>query len=507
MAKLHQQMQELIGQDDLLADRYRIGRRIGAGAYGMIFHAVDEDTGESVAIKAIPPQAGQQSATAVARFQREMKVIRNLEHPNIITLHDWGRTDTGLVFMVLEFIEGQTLDDVVRDDPMDADVAIDTTRQLAAALYSAHKEGVIHRDLKPANVMLTPRSEGKYVVKVLDFGMAKVLSPLGDESSVMDLTSEGMAVGTPRYIAPEQARGLEVGPATDLYAVGLLMYEMFTGVKAVDADNVKEAVTAHVSEQPLELKKIDKVPPFVRPVLQRLVEKDAELRVQSGRQLDELLQKARAVDRRRESSGSKHGGSRSAEQFHQSSAVNPLDPSALDLELELGGDEPLNNTKSSDGIERGLRSSSEEAARRQAMRDRWFRPPRTPGEWFEGAISMAFIPVAMMAVGAQAGSWDFAARSLLSFSPALVALALALLRDSADWGESFGRLCWMCCAVAIVIAHLLGPQQMATSLLLDPVWILEPLDGVPAVGVLESVMRWVSSQWAELVFWFVGGGS
>src|SRR5690554_180844 len=238
MSSPHRRLQQLIRQGDLLVGRYRIGRRVGAGAYGMIFSAVDEITSERVAIKAIPPADSQSSETAAGRFQREMKVIRALVHANIISLYDWGRTDQGLIFMVLEYIEGETLDQIAHASPLSLEVALD--------------HGVIHRDLKPANVMLTPTRYGGYKVKVLDFGMAKLLSKIEDES-IVDLTREGIAVGTPRYIAPEQARGLPVGPAADMYAVGLLFYEMLAGEQAVKASSVQDAISAHVSRKPLEL--------------------------------------------------------------------------------------------------------------------------------------------------------------------------------------------------------------------------------------------------------------
>ncbi len=270
-----------IVRGDLLHGRYRIGRVIGTGAYGEIFGATDEQTGEQVAIKALPPGARTGNDTARGRFHREMMVIRNLNHPNIIAIYDWGETEQRAVFMVLEYIEGQTLDRVVRNRPLAPEVAIDVARQITQALQIAHAHGVIHRDLKPANIMLSEKTEGGYGVKVLDFGMAKLLSRMEDES-IVELTREGIAVGTPRYIAPEQARGLPVGPTADLYALGLLFYEVLTGVQAVKADSVELAVRAHVSAAPLELAEIDQVPEVIRPLLRKLLEKKVEDRYQDA---------------------------------------------------------------------------------------------------------------------------------------------------------------------------------------------------------------------------------
>ncbi len=266
---------------ELLRDRYRIGAAIGTGAYGEIFGAVDEQTGQQVAIKALPLGARDVNDTARGRFHREMIVIRNLDHPNIIAIYDWGETDKRVVFMALEYVEGHTLERIVRNQPMRLEHALDVASQIALALQAAHGQGVIHRDLKPANIMLSQKPNGFYVVKVLDFGMAKVLSKMEDES-IVEITREGMAVGTPRYIAPEQARGLAVGPTADLYALGLLLYEMLTGVQAVTANSVELAVRAHVSPEPLELAEIDQIPLLVQPVLQKLLEKRVGNRYQNA---------------------------------------------------------------------------------------------------------------------------------------------------------------------------------------------------------------------------------
>ncbi len=273
---------------ELLHERYRIGDAIGTGAYGEIFSAIDEQTGAQVAIKALPLGIRDINDTARGRFHREMMIIRNLDHPNIIGIYDWGETDNQVVFMALEYVDGHTLERIVRNQPMTWEHAFDVVVQLIQALQAAHRQGVIHRDLKPANIMLSRKADGFYVVKVLDFGMAKVLARMEDES-IIELTREGIAVGTPRYIAPEQARGLPIGPTADLYAVGLLLYEMLTGVQAVTANSVELAVRAHVSPEPLDLAAIEQIPVAVRAVLRKLLEKQVENRYQDAAEVLDAL--------------------------------------------------------------------------------------------------------------------------------------------------------------------------------------------------------------------------
>lgn len=538
MGNVHRQLEELIGSRRRLAGRYRIETKIGAGAYGMIFFAVDAVEDRKVAVKAIPPSARERSDTAIARFQREMKVIRNLEHPNIVTLYDWGTTDDGLIYMVLEYIEGKTLDAVVRDNPMDEATAVSTLRQLASALDAAHNAGVIHRDLKPANVMVARGGDGKLRVKVLDFGMAKLLAPLGDES-IIDLTREGMAVGTPRYIAPEQARGRQIGPPADMYAVGLLMYEMFTGVQAVKAETVDGALRAHVSDDPLQLDEIEAIPERMRSVLFTLLEKDPERRIQSATVLSDLLQEP--PDRWRsvlddtdnvrigpalgDVTGDFPGAGKAADSQEETLEMERRSTSPSNGRSKKGRPKPVAAdtgpglaVEASDSLELAGRTPAPqmddhhprrqlsgrrrvmERSRRRSQGYQWFRPPRTGVEWAELALSVVLIPVAFLAVGAQAGGWGFVSRFGVSLVAPVVALVWAMSRDSGEWRKSFGRRCWTCCLAAIAIAHLLGPEELATELVRNPTWFLQPVQGVPGVGVIERMATWFSQHWAGLLF-------
>ena len=480
MNRQRRRVQRMLGEDEPFARRYELAEQIGSGSYSLIFGARDRQQDRPVAVKVITPEASQHSETAVARFRREMKVIRNLNHPNIIELYDWGWVQGGPVYMVLEYVDGKTLDEVVRAAPMDESTAVAVARQLADALDTAHQAGVIHRDLKPANVMLVPQQgECLWKVKVLDFGLAKVLAKPGDESLV-DLTAEGMAVGTPRYIAPEQARGQEIGPESDLYAVGLLMFEMFTGRQLVAVDSVQGAVALHVGPDPWEFSTADGVPVAMIPVLEWLLQKDPQLRLDSAARLVEVLDQPESI--RRPSSESL---------LELDASVSPslqLDEEAM---RSIRCDDPPANNES--------RGSRGEWKRWLPSASSVVKRPRYPRHWLELGVSLLLVPAAFLAAGAQASELGYGARLAVSLTPAVAALMWAAMSTNPGWNGSFARTGWICCGAAVVVAHLLGPSQIAASLLTDPVWFLSPFEQLKEGGVVAQLISEISRQWAMVL--------
>ena len=212
---------------------YSITAQIGKGGMGVVYQAKDQKLGRDVAIKVMPEEFAQ-DADRVARFQREAKLLASLNHPNIAAIHGLEEVD-GTNFVVMELVEGQTLDDRIKSGAILVEEALKLALQIAEALEAAHEKGVIHRDLKPANIKVTP--EGK--VKVLDFGLAKAFA---GEQADMNLsnsptlsqaaTMQGVILGTAAYMSPEQARGKTVDKRTDIWAFGCVLYEMLTGQAA-----------------------------------------------------------------------------------------------------------------------------------------------------------------------------------------------------------------------------------------------------------------------------------
>jgi serine/threonine protein kinase len=457
---------------DLVANRYQIEQFIGAGAYGAIFSAIDTATMERVALKALPPANEGIKSTAVGRFQREMKVISRLRHPNIISIYDFGETDSRFAFMVVEFIDGVTLYDLVNRERLPESVALDLCEQVALALAEAHGKGVVHRDLKPQNVMVVRESNGRYLAKVLDFGMAK-LTGGADESA--QLTREGMAVGTPRYIAPEQARGKEVGPWSDIYALGLLFYEMFTSKRAVKADTIESAIMAHVSPEPLDLEEIDMVPHHVRPILFKMIEKKVSKRYQNAGELVRDLRKLRELDLM---STVPVGGNgiRTAEKSVVDPSRVPSIQSAANLELQQ-----VQRT----APRRFVSQYDKEMVRRDHF---YFRSPHNVFEWGEAGIAFFLMPAAFILLTAQFEGMDYALRMFVGMIPLFIALGVGFSSRTPNWNLSLFRQLFIWSAVTIILAHAMGMERLAIGLLRNPAWCVHPLADIPVLSIVHDLV-------------------
>ncbi|MGH4033016.1 protein kinase domain-containing protein [Actinomycetota bacterium Odt1-20B] len=243
--------------DQILGSRYRLLRQVGAGGMGQVWEARDETLGRPVAVKLIALLAGGGSGgdEARARFLREARLTAALQHPNVVTVHDLGETDTEggrAPFLVMELLRGEALDAVARRGPVALPDAARWGAQICDALAAAHEAGVLHRDIKPSNVLVTTAG----TVKVLDFGIARAADPHAANSHAADphatagrLTRTGFIVGSPPYMAPEQARGRPEA-RSDLYALGCLLFELITGRPPFLAPDAVGHLTAHLVQDP-----------------------------------------------------------------------------------------------------------------------------------------------------------------------------------------------------------------------------------------------------------------
>lgn len=258
-----------------LNDHYRIGRKLGKGASGDVYEGVNIAIGKPVAIKVLTP-AARNTEEALARFQREARAISRLSHPHIVQIFDSGVAQ-GAPFLVMELCEGQTLTELLRTEaPLPPVRAVAMVRQVASALVEAHRHGVVHRDIKPSNLLLT-RTSGQDHIKILDFGIARWLFDDG-----VRLTQTGAILGTPTYMAPEQADSSRrsIDGRADLYAVGVILYEMLTGHPPFSGRTVVDMLVAHATLPVPALP--DTTPPALRAVVQRLLEKRPEQRYPSA---------------------------------------------------------------------------------------------------------------------------------------------------------------------------------------------------------------------------------
>lgn len=243
----------------VVAGRYRVEAVLGDGASGIVFRAeccaapdsgsasAQVHAGQRVALKVIHRHLARDHQIS-RRFHREARILRKLRAPNLVRLLDFGETEDGLLFMALEHVQGTPLDVLSRAGPMDPKRAVEITRQVCCALDHAHSEGVVHRDLKPGNVIIERDAEDETeTARVLDFGLAKVLR--GDASqSLTALTQQNMVFGTPEYMAPEAARGDEVDARSDVYAAGIILYELLTGSVPFGGNNPVAIMTAHLTD-------------------------------------------------------------------------------------------------------------------------------------------------------------------------------------------------------------------------------------------------------------------
>jgi serine/threonine protein kinase len=253
---------DMIGQ--VLSDRYRIAGVIGDGGMGRVFAAEHVTLRRRLAIKVLKPELAQHEAN-VERFLQEARAASMIAHPNVVDILDFGRIPAGPVFFVMEFLEGEDLSVLLRrlgrvPWPRVQPILLQVVRGLAAA----HKCGVVHRDMKPANIFLVQRPDAMDQVKLLDFGIAKVV----DRDRPGNLTGEGSVFGTARYMSPEQAAGLPVDGRSDVYAVGILAYEMLSGRVPFDSDNFMRVATQHINEP---IPPLRQAAPDVDPVVEALV--------------------------------------------------------------------------------------------------------------------------------------------------------------------------------------------------------------------------------------------
>ena len=269
----------------VLDDRFKVRMRLGAGAMGVVYCAWQASIGREVAIKVMDPRLGHDDTTA-KRFFREARLASLLSQPNTVAVYDFGQTNDGLFYLVMERLRGQTLRQILRKSgPFSVARTVRIGVQLCDALEAAHGLGVIHRDLKPSNLFILDKPHGRDLLKVLDFGLAKSLFP---EQSIASVTGSDHIVGTPTYMPPEVITGKPSDHLSDLYAVGVILYELISGTPPFIGDTIHQVYSKHLHAPIPPLPK-GRTTPQIDKLLDGLLAKKPRARFQSASQVRDYL--------------------------------------------------------------------------------------------------------------------------------------------------------------------------------------------------------------------------
>lgn len=259
-----------------LDEKYCVEERLGAGGMGAVYRARHLLMDRPVAIKVLHQRLVEDEAARV-RFQIEARTAVLLRHSNAVTVTDFGQTSEGCVYIVMELLEGRTLREILsREAPIETARAISLMLQTCDAVGAAHQAGIIHRDLKPSNILVTQSADQPAVVKVLDFGIAKFAADMfDDDEGASSFVQKSSVIGTPRYMSPDQHNGSELTPAADVYSLGVMLYEMLTGMAPFTGTTRSEIAQKHANDAPHSLREIvASIPEDVERVVLRALEKE-----------------------------------------------------------------------------------------------------------------------------------------------------------------------------------------------------------------------------------------
>jgi len=274
--------------NQILDARYQVMKKLGEGGMSYVYLAKEISSGETVAIKVLSPRLASDKSS-VERLRREAGLAMRLDHPNVCRILRLGESEDGLIYLVMPFLKGELLSDrEVRGGPMDMALGVTLLKQMCAGLHHAHELQIIHRDLKPENVMLVPDEDGGVErAVVMDFGLAKERRA---DPAIAKLTATGIILGTPEFMSPEQIRGKPLDARSDIYALGIVAFEMFTGKLPFQGRNAQEMMIARLRSQPVAIRTLrSDVPDAVERALTKALQTNPDDRFASAIEFGEAL--------------------------------------------------------------------------------------------------------------------------------------------------------------------------------------------------------------------------
>jgi serine/threonine-protein kinase len=279
---------EPISTGTIIGGRYRVLDLIGDGSMGAVYRAEEVESHEVLAVKVLHPDWSRHPEI-IARFEREAIAASRIEHPNVVHATDFGCSSNGSFYLVLEYVAGRDLRQLLEAGPVEAGRAVEIMRGVVAGIRAAHEKGIIHRDLKPENIMLVERDGNPDFVRLLDFGVARLESANNPQSGMQALTVVGQPLGTPEYMSPEQVLGKAVDARTDLYSLGVILFELLAGACPFDG-NVPRLLQQHLTSQPPELPPaVAAAHPNLARIVRILMAKEPKNRFQTAAELSEAL--------------------------------------------------------------------------------------------------------------------------------------------------------------------------------------------------------------------------
>jgi serine/threonine-protein kinase len=279
---------DLVGRT--IASRFRIERKLGEGGMGAVFKAEHVKMNRPCAIKILNSSA-LDDPESLPRFTREAQMSSRIDHPHAVTIYDYGESEEGLVYLAMEYIEGETLTKLLeREGRLQPERALKIAREIGAALDAAHGLGIVHRDLKPDNIMLARKGSDHDFVKVLDFGIAKMAE---DKEKRFDLTQAGLIIGTPYYMSPEQVAGEKLDPRSDVYSFALIVYEMLGGQLPFEGQNTQAVMVSRLTMSPRALRAVNPaISPQVEAAVMRGLARERDLRTRTAGELVREIEEA-----------------------------------------------------------------------------------------------------------------------------------------------------------------------------------------------------------------------